>query len=133
MEVREKILNNLIINEKDIAKQREEQFKEQQDSLNGHFDTVNSSLNNQTNALSQSVDDTTSAINTQASAIKEKITETSQILDTVKACLQDIKDTISTALSKDMEAIKTALYQPVTITDPNGKKWIMQREKQDEG
>lgn len=128
MEVRERILNNLIINERATSKQREEQFKKQQTSLNEHFDGVNTTLGNQTKALSQSVNDTTSAVNTQANAIGAKITELSQIQDVVKAYTQDIKNTISTTLCKDVEAIKTALYQPVIITDPDGKKWTLQRE-----
>ncbi len=132
MEVREKIHNNLIINEKATTEQREKQFKEQQASLNEHFDGVNTTLGNQTKALSQSVNGTTSAVNTQANAIGAKITELSQIQYVVKAYTQDIKNIISTTLCKDVEAIKTALYQPVTITDPDGKKWILQRELPEE-
>lgn len=132
MEVREKILNNLIINERDIAKKKEEQLKEQQSSLNDHFNAVNASLNNQTKTLSQSVNDTTSAVNTQSNAIVTKITELSQIQNIIKAYTQDIKSTISTTLNKEVEAIKIALYQPVTITDPDGKKWTLQREMPNE-
>lgn len=46
--------------------------------------------------------------------------------------LADIVSTITTQMDdlKDkVDDLSNILYQPVTITDPDGKKWTIQREK----
>lgn len=114
METKEKILNNLIINERETTKRREEQFKEQQVSLKEQFNAVGTSFSNQTNALSLAISKVVDAINNQLGLIHQDL-----------VALKNTNDSNGEVLGK----IYSALYQPVTITDSDGKKETMQREK----
>lgn len=55
MEVRERILSNLIINEKALSEQSAEQFKQHQESLNTQFSDTNNNIVTQTSTLSDNL------------------------------------------------------------------------------
>lgn len=142
METKEKILSNLIIREKEAGDKRDEQFKQQQDTQKDIASKISS--------FDQVMQSTTSSIvanQTQLySMLSPKLSEISHKIDKIDTVnnhftrvegkmdktLADIVSTITTqigSLKDKVNDLSNILYQPVTITDPEGKKWTMQREK----
>ena len=97
-----------------MTKKRQEQFKEQQASLQEQFNAVGTSFSNQTDALSLAISKVVEAINNQLGLIHQDL-----------VALKSTGDSNGEILNK----IYSALYQPATITDGDVKKKTMQREK----
>lgn len=142
METKGKILSNLIIRGKEAGDKRDGQFKQQQDTQKDIASKISS--------FDQVMQSTTSSIvanQTQLySMLNPKLFEISHKIDKIDTVnnhflgvegkmdktLAGIVSTITTQiddLKGKVDDLSNILYQPVTITDPDGKKWTIQREK----